>query len=84
MFDECKGCACLETCPTACQPGSLMCMSKRMSSKQTKAQQMRAAGEYRPIVGSKCSCNICGRPLKIIDDKRFCNNVNCPNRFADV
>lgn len=64
MFDECKGCACLETCPTACQPGSLLCMSKRMSSKQTKAQQMRAAGEYRPIVGSRYSCNICGQPLR--------------------
>lgn len=43
MFDKCKGCECFETCPTVCQPGSILCMSKRMGSKQTKAQQMRAA-----------------------------------------
>lgn len=82
MFDECKGCACLETCPTVCQPGSLLCMSKRMGSKQTKAQQMRAAGEYRPILDG--NCKICGKPLRIIEGQKFCNNMNCPNRFADV
>jgi hypothetical protein len=50
MWDECKGCASIEECSTAVSPGSIMCISNRMNNKQTKGQQLRLAGEYKPIL----------------------------------
>ena len=29
-------------------------------------------------------CAYCGNPLKIIGTERFCNNVQCFNRFQNV
>lgn len=29
-------------------------------------------------------CAYCGKPLKIIGTERFCNNVQCFNRFQNV
>lgn len=29
-------------------------------------------------------CQFCGQPLKVIGQKRFCNNTRCLNRYNDV
>ena len=29
-------------------------------------------------------CAYCGKPLKVIGTERFCNNVQCLNRFQSV
>lgn len=29
-------------------------------------------------------CAYCGKPLKIVGTERFCNNVQCFNRFQNV
>lgn len=29
-------------------------------------------------------CQFCGQPLREIGRERFCNNVNCTNRFVNV
>lgn len=82
MWDECRGCESIDECPTAVQPGSLMCLSKRMSNRQTKGQQIKAADGYTPTLGG--NCRICGNPLRIIGTQRFCNNLNCLNIFVEV
>lgn len=61
----------------AAQPGSVMCMVNRMRYGGTHADegQPRQAGHF---------CQFCGQPLKEIGRERFCNNVNCRNRFVSV
>ena len=77
MFhEECRYYKAADTCPTACEYGSVMCMVKRMQSGQTKAEALHAA---RPKY-----CAFCGKPLKEIGSKVFCNNVQCPKRYQDL
>lgn len=77
MFhEECRYCKAADTCPTACEYGPVMCMVKRMQSGQTKAEALHAA---RPKY-----CTFCGKPLREIGSKVFCNNVQCPKRYQDL
>ena len=47
MDNKCNGCAAAVNCPTACEPGSIMCMVKRLQSGQAKADQQRKMNNTR-------------------------------------
>ena len=61
----------------AAQPGSVVCMINRLKYGGSHADELRTrqVGRY---------CQFCGQPLKEIGEKRFCNNVQCWNRYTDV
>ncbi len=74
---DCYYCKAKEHCTAAAEPGSVVCMVNRMRYGGTHAddQPPRQAGGF---------CQYCGRPLREIGRKRFCNNMNCRNRFVSV
>ena len=74
---NCYTCKAKGECSAAAQPGSIMCMINRMRFGGTHADEepTRQPGRF---------CQYCGHPLREIGPVRFCNNVNCPNRFQNV
>lgn len=74
---NCYTCKAKSECSAAAQPGSIMCMVNRMRFGGTHADEepTRQPGRF---------CQYCGHPLREIGMERFCNNVNCPNRFQNV
>lgn len=75
---ECYRCKARERCAAVVQPGSVTCVWNRMryvGGTHADDAPPRQAGSY---------CQFCGRPLREIGRKRYCNNVNCVNRFVDV
>ena len=74
---ECYNCKAKAHCVAAAQPGSVICMVKRMKYCGTHADDApaRQPGSY---------CQHCGQRLREIGQKRFCNNVNCVNRYVNV
>lgn len=61
----------------AAQPGSMVCLVNRMRYGGTHADDAppRQVGGF---------CQYCGQPLREIGRERFCNNVNCRNRYVSV
>lgn len=59
------------------QPGSVLCLMNRMRYCGTHAEEepRRQRGDY---------CQYCGHRLREIGRERFCNNVNCRNRYVNV
>ena len=59
------------------QPGSVICLMNRMRYCGTHAEEepRRQQGDY---------CQYCGHRLREIGRERFCNNVNCQNRYVNV
>lgn len=59
------------------QRGSVMCLMNRMRYCGTHAEEepRRQQGDY---------CQYCGHRLREIGRERFCNNVNCRNRYVNV
>ena len=74
---DCYYCKAKKYCMAAAQPGSMMCLVNRMRYGGTHAddQPPRQAGGF---------CQYCGQPLREIGRERFCNNVNCRNRYVSV
>lgn len=74
---DCYYCKAKEYCIAAAQPGSMICLVNRMRYGGTHADDAppRQAGGF---------CQYCGRPLREIGRERFCNNVNCRNRYMSV
>lgn len=74
---ECYYCKAKGKCGAEVQPGSVICTINRMKYGGTHADDRppRQAGGF---------CQYCGHPLREIGRQRFCNNVNCQNRFVDV
>lgn len=69
-------------CWEAVEPGSIMCGINLMQHGGTKSEP-----ETPRSISVKLSptfCAYCGKPLKIIGTERFCNNVQCFNRFQNV
>ena len=63
-------------CPLAAEPGSFACTLTRVMY----------GGEESPYRkhGTPKFCPLCGKPLKVIGTERFCNNVQCENRFIPM
>ena len=74
---ECYYCKAKEHCIAAAQPGSVVCMVNRMRYGGTHADDP-------PPRTEAVYCQFCGQPLKVIGQKRFCNNTRCLNRYNDV
>lgn len=76
MFN-CYDCKAKSNCISAAQPGSVVCLVNRIRFGGTHEDDApkRQLGNF---------CQFCGHPLKIIGAERFCNNVNCPNRYQSV
>lgn len=75
---ECYDCKAKGTCSAVVQQGSVMCMMNRLRYCGTHAeeeQRKRQEGDF---------CQYCGQRLRVIGRERFCNNVNCRNRFESV
>ena len=74
---DCYYCKAKEYCIAAAQPGSMICLVNRMRYGGTHADDAppRQAGGF---------CQYCGRPLREIGQERFCNNVNCQNRYVSL
>ena len=74
MNDNCYICPERDECSVAIDCGSIMCQVKRMQSGTTKGDV--AKKETRPT-----TCSKCGQPLRVIGQERFCNNVQCVERY---
>ena len=74
---DCNSCGVRFRCPLAAEPGSFMCILTRA---QYGGQKERP---YQTPVTPKF-CPICGKPLKVIGTERFCNNVQCENRYIPM
>ena len=74
---DCYYCKAKEYCIAAAQPGSMICLVNRMRYGGTHADDAppRQVGGF---------CQYCGHPLREIGRERFCNNVNCRNRYVSV
>lgn len=74
---DCWYCKAREYCVAAVQQGSVMCMVNLMRYGGTHAndEPRRQSGDF---------CQYCGHRLKEIGRERFCNNVNCRNRYVNV
>lgn len=74
---ECYNCKAKEHCIAAAQPGSVICMMNILKYGGTHADDAppRQASNF---------CQFCGQPLRVIGTERFCNNVNCQNRYINV
>lgn len=74
---NCYSCEAKTKCIAAVQPGSVMCVVNRVRYCGTHADeaQKQQQGDY---------CQYCGQRLRVIGRERFCNNVNCRNRFENV
>ncbi len=53
--EECKVCNCNEKCGTDVQKGSIVCLSNRISAKQSKADMIRKMKEEQKIEKSEWS-----------------------------
>ena len=64
-------------CAAVVQPGSVICLMNRMRYCGTHAEEepRRQQGDF---------CQYCGHRLREIGRERFCNNVNCQNRYVNV
>lgn len=74
---RCYSCKAKSVCAAVVQPGSVMCIANKLRSGATHADEesTRQSGRF---------CQYCGHPLRVIGTERFCNNVNCQNRFNSV
>ena len=73
---DCSSCGVRFRCPLAAEPGSFACTLTRVMY----------GGEESPYRkhGTPKFCQLCGKPLKVIGTERFCNNVQCENRFIPM
>lgn len=73
---DCSSCGVRFRCPLAAGPGSFVCTLTRVMY----------GGEESPYRkhGTPKFCPLCGKPLKVIGTERFCNNVQCENRFIPM
>ena len=73
---DCSSCGVRFRCPLAAEPGSFACTLTRVMY----------GGEESPYRkhGTSKFCPLCGKPLKVIGTERFCNNVQCENRFIPM
>lgn len=74
---DCYDCKAKSVCAAVVQPGSVICLMNRMRYCGTHAEEepRRQQGDY---------CQYCGHRLREIGRERFCNNVNCQNRYVNV
>lgn len=74
---DCYDCKAKSVCAAVVQRGSVMCLMNRMRYCGTHAEEepRRQQGDY---------CQYCGHRLREIGRERFCNNVNCRNRYVNV
>lgn len=74
---DCYDCKAKSVCAAVVQPGSVLCLMNRMRYCGTHAEEepRRQRGDY---------CQYCGHRLREIGRERFCNNVNCRNRYVNV
>lgn len=74
---DCYDCKAKSVCAAVVQPGSVICLMNRMRYCGTHAEEepRRQQGDY---------CQYCGHRLREIGRERFCNNVNCRNRYVSV
>lgn len=79
-YSMCQSCGAKSYCIEACEPGSIMCLVNRMRSGRTKTDVL----SHETVLASPQYCAYCGKPLKVIGTERFCNNVQCLNRFQSV
>lgn len=79
MEMDCTSCGARFRCPVAAEPGSVACIVVRLKLNETK----ESGGPYH-IAGTPKFCPICGRPLRVIGAQRFCNNVQCENRYIPM
>ena len=79
-YSMCQNCGAKSYCIEACQPGSVVCLANLLRTGRTKAD----ISSYKATPTSPQYCAYCGKPLKVIGTKRFCNNVQCLNRFQSV
>ena len=79
-YSVCQNCGAKGYCIEMCEPGSIMCLLNRLRSGRTKADVL---SHEAPLINPQY-CAYCGKPLKVIGTERFCNNVQCLNRFQNV
>ena len=76
---DCSSCKARHNCMAVVEPGSIACMAHLLQAGGTKAD-----GNPYQTRGVPKFCPICGKPLKVIGAERFCNYVQCENRYIPM
>lgn len=76
---DCSSCKARLNCMAVVEPGSIACMAHLLQAGGTKAD-----GNPYQTRGVPKFCPFCGKPLKVIGAERFCNNVQCENRYIPM
>lgn len=74
---NCYNCKAKEHCLEVVQPGSAICMINLLQYGGTHM-------DNPPRCKAGMFCSYCGKPLQVIGKARFCNNVNCTNRYVNI
>lgn len=77
MDNPCDYCKANAHCILACAPGSMLCKLNRLTYGEMPEYEAKNTKNV-------FFCQYCGRRLRVIDSKKFCNNPNCINRYEDV
>lgn len=73
---DCSSCGVRFRCPLAAEPGSFACtLTRVMYGGEESPYRKHGTPKFFPL---------CGKPLKVIGTERFCNNVQCENRFIPM
>lgn len=72
---DCRNCRAKSQRIAVAEPGSVMVINR-----------LKYGGTHTDDLADRRAtyCQFCGKPLRIIGTERFCNNVNCFNRYESV
>ena len=76
---SCRNCKARTHCSICVGEGSIACFLTSMLYGGTHGDYDAESGDTRPTY-----CAYCGRPLKIVENERFCDNANCLNRYQFI
>lgn len=76
---NCSSCEARHTCLLTIDPNSIACMEHLILESVPKAMESPCQTPSTPKF-----CPICGKPLKVVGTERFCNNVQCENRYIPM
>lgn len=74
---KCSSCRVRSRCCLSIEPNSLECIETLTKYSGDEERPYRTPGTPK-------FCPICGKPLRVIGTERFCNNVQCENRYIPM
>lgn len=76
-FVDCVSCRVRFRCPSKAEPNSLACILTLTTYGQREESPYQTPGTPK-------FCPICGKPVRVIGTERFCDNVQCVNKYIPM